>query len=231
MPKSVFVNFSKNNTFGCDQHCPFCEWTKQNFNTYYCPSKEDLKLFNNNFPDDEKWQISGGGDPLYNFEENWPKLKELINNIHSLGHKVQILTRKIDVVNKYFDILKDYVDYWYFSVDYTISSDLKSVSSKLTLEHTYVNLVLNIKEDESLNWEKIEQTIKEYEPYVNSIIFRNNFIHPISHKLYREVREKLKNISEKTRFIPHSTSSIVLFLGKIMTCKQIDEEYLKIKNK
>ena len=90
-------------------------------------------------------------------------------------------------------------------------------------------MVLNLGATDELAWDRITKAIRQYEPYVASINFRNNFIYPLKVKP-NVISQKLKDISVKAKFIPNSNNVDVLFFGQILTCQEVDNKYL-FKNK
>lgn len=219
----IFVNFAENGHFGCDQHCPFCEWAKKDYGEYYYPSDEDLhKLLQMN--DRGICQLSGGGDPLYHYEKNRDKIKHIADVVHSYNKKLQILTHKVDDVLKYFDELKEYVDDWYFSVGDKPSDSLKELS-KLLDKNIRVNIVVNLTRDETVDLDRIDNIYNSYTPYVKHIAFRENFIN----NLEQQECEKIKNIIDEK--YPHVSflqyvDFKVLFNGEIISGLELDKKYL-----
>lgn len=222
----ILVNFSENNNFGCDEHCSFCEWQKINYNKYYYPTDEELYQLHLQHPD-ELWQISGGGDPLYHFEINGDKIKHIADFGHKLGHKIEILTRKTDVALQYYEELKEYIDYWYFSVPDIPSTNFIDFTKKQSI--IKVNSILNF-EEKDIDLERIEKIYYNYEPYVNRIIFRENFIHRLEYtdKEKRSLYIKLKEKYPKIRLI-FKNKAPALFNGETENIRQIDMKYLKTK--
>ena len=222
--KVIFVNFAENNNHGCDQHCPFCEWSKINYGIYYSPSKEYLDKLHLVSKEGEEWQISGGGDPLYNYSKNKNELFRICNYAHELGHSIQILTHKVDVVYENYEELKNYVDKFYFSVGPIPSESLINLYYKYHVSFP-VNTVLNMTSSDIIDWEKVKDIIDRYLPYVIFISFRNNFIHPLENK--EEIKSKLKEISRHV-FFTSDVNALCLFNGELLTCKQIDKKYFNV---
>jgi hypothetical protein len=57
--------------------------------------------------------ISGGGDPLYRFDENFPALLSMSDTIKAEGYKVRVITREVQHVAE----LKGIADYVSISLD------------------------------------------------------------------------------------------------------------------
>ena len=223
----ILVNFVENNHFGCDEHCSFCEWQKIDYNVYYYPTDESLYELHLAYPKDD-WQISGGGDPLYHFEKNKDKIKHIADLGHQLGHKVEILTHKVNIALLYYEELKEYIDYWYFSVPETPTQDFIDFAAKKNII-IKINSVFNL--NNSVDWQRIEKIYTNYEPYVDKIIFRENFIHRLDYKTNKEKNDLARQIKEKypKAKLMLKNRAFALFNEKIENIRQIDMEYLNTK--
>ena len=99
MNRSVIVNFTDETTrFGCRFRCRFCSWRQRAIDMGdICPKPEGLKQFLSAFSG-YKVTISGGGDPLYRLDKNWPRLYSLITAIHDLGFLVEVVTKETAIL-------------------------------------------------------------------------------------------------------------------------------------
>jgi hypothetical protein len=108
---TVIVNWKKKG-FGCAKACSFCNWRDSPLLPHGGQSKEAITAFivqcNKSFI-----TISGGADPLYQFEENSQQLLEMIQTIKDHGYKVRVITREIQHIAK----LSGIVDYVSISLD------------------------------------------------------------------------------------------------------------------
>ena len=143
----VWLNFTLNGKQGCDKHCELCNFT--NYSSYLCPSIVDLKAFLTNYGHYSKLKhimLSGGGDPLFQFEKNKDKVLGIIKACKDLGFGVVIQTQEIEVVKKYYkSALKDVIGYYFASEKpnetiYSLAVDLlkekKSVAITKILNRT-----------------------------------------------------------------------------------------------
>jgi hypothetical protein len=95
MNRSVIVNFADDeHRFGCRFDCAFCSWKKRAGEIGdIAPTLAGLRRFLDGYVG-IKVTVSGGGDPLFRLERNWPRLLQLINWIHSLGFLVEVVTKE-----------------------------------------------------------------------------------------------------------------------------------------
>ena len=108
---TVLVNW-KEKGFGCAKVCSYCNWRSSSLLPHGPQSPEDVSAFisqcNKSFI-----TISGGGEPLYRFEENRHKLISMADTIKAHGFKVRIITREVQHVEK----LKGIANYVSISLD------------------------------------------------------------------------------------------------------------------
>ncbi|WP_228894834.1 hypothetical protein [Pseudoduganella aquatica] len=108
---TIIVNW-KTKGFGCAKACSYCNWRDSPLLPHGGQPKEALATFITQC-DKSFITISGGADPLYNFEEYAPKLLAMIQTIKEHDYKVRIITREIQHVAK----LRGIVDYVSISLD------------------------------------------------------------------------------------------------------------------
>ena len=105
----IFLNFSSDDKHGCSKNCSFCVF--KNKPQYMCPTVEDVNDFlfqysQNNLA--KSVVLSGGGDPLYNFEQNKDKVLAIINCIKKFEYQIIVQSYELDIIDKYCDsLLKD----------------------------------------------------------------------------------------------------------------------------
>jgi hypothetical protein len=99
MNRSIIVNMADDETrFGCRFKCKFCSWRDRATEAGdIFPSKEGVVRFLDGFRG-YKVTISGGGDPLFKLEQNWPRMHQLIEWIHELGFLVEVVTKETHIV-------------------------------------------------------------------------------------------------------------------------------------
>ena len=108
---TVLVNW-KEKGFGCAKACTYCNWRNSPLLPQGAQSPEDVSAFISQCKK-SFITISGGGDPLYRFEENRDKLLSMANTIKAHGFKVRIITREVQHIEK----LKGIADHVSISLD------------------------------------------------------------------------------------------------------------------
>ncbi len=108
---TVIVNW-KERGFGCSKACSYCNWRSSPLLPNGPQSPAAVSAF---ISQCEKSfiTISGGGDPLYRFDENFSNLLAMADTIKAHGFKVRIITREVQHVEK----LKGIADYVSISLD------------------------------------------------------------------------------------------------------------------
>lgn len=115
---TVIVNW-KAKGFGCAKVCSYCNWRSSSLLPHGPQAAEIISAFVKRCKK-SFITISGGGDPLYRFEENLPLLRSMIDTIKAAGFKVRIITREVQHVAK----LRGIVDYVSISLDDEVLSAL-----------------------------------------------------------------------------------------------------------
>ena len=99
MNRSLIVNMADETTsFGCRFKCTFCSWRdRATAAGDIFPTREGVTRFLEGFAG-YKVTISGGGDPLFKLEQNWPRLRQLVDWVHELGFLVEVVTKETALV-------------------------------------------------------------------------------------------------------------------------------------
>ena len=85
-------------SFGCRFKCKFCSWRDRATETGdIFPTRKGLTRFLDGFAG-YKVTLSGGGDPLFKLDQNWPRMHELISWIHEMGFLVEVVTKETHLV-------------------------------------------------------------------------------------------------------------------------------------
>ena len=117
---TIIVNW-KERGFGCAKACAYCNWRGSPLLPQGAQSSEDVTAFvrqcGKSFI-----TISGGGDPLYRFDENFPALLSMSDAIKAEGYKVRVITREVQHVAK----LTGLADYVSISLDDDVLQMLNS---------------------------------------------------------------------------------------------------------
>lgn len=108
---TIIVNW-KQRGFGCTKACAYCNWRGSPMLPQGAQSAaavmEFIRQCRKSFI-----TISGGGDPLYRFDENFPALLSMSDTIKAEGYKVRVITRELQHVAK----LKGLADHVSISLD------------------------------------------------------------------------------------------------------------------
>ena len=108
---TVIVNW-KASGFGCSKACSYCNWRASPLLPQGAQSHEAVSAFVRQCKK-SFITISGGGDPLYRFEDNRTTLLSMANTIRAEGFKVRIITREVAHVAE----LKGIADHVSISLD------------------------------------------------------------------------------------------------------------------
>lgn len=108
---TVIVNW-KEKGFGCAKACSYCNWRSSPLLPQGTQSPETVSAFIRQCKK-SFITISGGGDPLYRFEENHAALLSMVNTIKAQSFKIRIITREVQHVAK----LKGIADHVSISLD------------------------------------------------------------------------------------------------------------------
>lgn len=119
---TVIVNW-KAKGFGCTKACSYCNWRISPLLPHGAQSAAAVAAFVKQCKK-SFITISGGGDPLYRFEENLPSLLSMIDTIKAAGFKVRIITREVQHIAK----LKGIVDHVSISLDDDVLKELAAYS-------------------------------------------------------------------------------------------------------
>lgn len=99
IPTSKYLNYTiivnwKERGFGCAKACTYCNWRGSPMLPQGAQSVEQVRAFIQKC-DKSFITISGGGDPLYRFDENFPALQSMSDTIKAEGFKVRVITREV----------------------------------------------------------------------------------------------------------------------------------------
>lgn len=108
---TIIVNW-KERGFGCAKACAYCNWRGSPLLPQGAQSSDDVTAFIRQCMK-SFITISGGGDPLYRFDENFPALLSMSGAIKAEGYKVRVITREVQYVAK----LNGIVDHVSISLD------------------------------------------------------------------------------------------------------------------
>lgn len=206
--RNIIINFSDNGKHGCRFGCSFCNWKdREEMKSDLFPNKEALDIFLDSYKG-YRVIISGGGDPLFNYEKNNPRLISLINYIHSRGFLVDMITKEFDVVrnNPELDYL---INYWSFSTEVRDENLIKTLDS---IEAARISKLF----DENKSVKSYIDYIEFYKRHVTQIIFRQDYNNPnlennvSTPMLIKQLQ--MKYGSDFIRYVPAITCSSGLFL-------------------
>jgi hypothetical protein len=108
---TIIVNW-KAKGFGCSKVCTYCNWRGSPLLPHGPQSPEAVSAFISQCRK-SFITISGGGDPLYKFDDNKAALHSMAGTIKEHGFKARIITREVQQVAQ----LKGIVDHVSISLD------------------------------------------------------------------------------------------------------------------
>lgn len=115
---TIVVNW-KERGFGCAKACTYCNWRGSPMLPQGLQSVEQIRSFIRQC-DKSFITISGGGDPLYRFDENFPALLSMADTIKAEGFNVRVITREVQHVAK----LQGIADHVSISLDDDVQQQL-----------------------------------------------------------------------------------------------------------
>ena len=206
--RNILLNFSDNGKHGCRFNCPFCSWKNQECMEHdMIPTLENIDDFceYRNFVG-YKVTISGGGDPLFQYEKNKDTLIGIIKRINKNGYLADVITKEIDVV-KNSPELKEMVNMFSFSEE-KLNPNLLSLCKTLPLSR--ISIIFN-----SENYKYLNEYIQYYLDDVDLIYIREDFNKPndFDKNIY-EIKEIFRNFNgnSKIKFIRNDVCSNNYFL-------------------
>ena len=114
---TIIVNWQKG--FLCSRTCSYCNWRNSALLPHGSQSAEDISAFISQCTKPFV-SISGGSEPLYQFDKYAGQLLEMIRTIKEQGLKVRIITREVQHVSK----LRGIVDQFSISLDADVMAQL-----------------------------------------------------------------------------------------------------------
>jgi hypothetical protein len=166
MNRTIIVNWADETTkFGCRFHCQFCSWKDLALKIGDIDSNEKSILkFLEKF-EGYKVTISGGGDPIFKWEQNSVRLKRIITILKEEGYLVEVISKELDYIQKNInhDQILSEISHWNFSLEKVSNVNLRAIekiyqskkairiskvcspgSIKLDILENYINEYLNI---------------------------------------------------------------------------------------
>ncbi len=119
MPNFTIIVNWKTKGFGCTKACSYCNWRNSPLLPHGGQSEAAISAFISRCRKSFV-TISGGGDPLYRFDENGPALLAMVKTIKAQGFKVRIITREVRRVAA----LRGIADYVSISLDDEVLRDI-----------------------------------------------------------------------------------------------------------
>lgn len=214
---SIFLNFSKNG-HGCRNSCPFCYWKNNAIfkeNSQIIPSDADIDDFLK-YARRRTVTISGGGDPLWNFEKNKGHLYRIIDKLHSSGRTVELITRDYITLISHIDEISNMFDYFSFSISEPDENILNNIIRKLPKERIRISYVTNGDDIDT-----IDKIYSFYKDYVRKISIKENYMEPLSESSRLEYTKRYN--SDDIIFMKTNNYELVLFGEKILTTKDIND--------
>ena len=133
---TILVNWKKRG-FSCSRSCSYCSWSSSPLLPRGGQSADSVSAFVAKCRKSHV-TISGGGDPLFRFDEYAPQLHAMIDVIKSHGKKVRLISRELDHIQK----LRGLVDYVSVSLDPGVLDSVASFEPAWTGMDIEYSLVL-----------------------------------------------------------------------------------------
>lgn len=133
---TVLVNWKKKG-FACRSACPYCSWSHSPLLPHGAQSADAVSTFVAKCRKSHV-TISGGGDPLFRFDEYGSQLHAMIDVIKGHGKKVRLISRELD----HIQTLRGFVDYVSVSLDPEVLDRIASFEPAWTGMDVEYSLVL-----------------------------------------------------------------------------------------
>ena len=221
---SIILNWG-DKKHGCKFNCKFCSFRKNTLmQKRRVPSNKDIDKFLNGY-EGYKVYISGGGDPLYEYEKNKEELNRIIDYLHSKGYLVNMITKE------YKNALKIYkkINQFNFSTE-VLDKELLDVIKKIKSDcnsETDIRVSIIFDDGKSSNFYK--DYINFYATYVNEVCIREDYNKNNFRILNSSFIELLSLKSEKVVLLPAKNCDKSYYLvGDLeMTGKEmLSEKYI-----
>lgn len=226
---SIFLNFPKENslTNGCKKQCNFCYW--KNFNIKLCPTNSEIEEYLK-YCWGNTISLSGGGDPLFDFDKNKKELERICDFLHSKNRKVELISTEWNTIESELDsFIKKNIDKFAFSAqkkDEKLLLLLKKISIHYPKENIRIIKIYNKNEtiEELLNFYEF------YSDYVSIFYLRENYYDRLEPK---EIEYISNALLEKigTRMIFSRTSSQIILINNCIFDVTFFNQLLKEKEK
>ena len=133
---TILVNWKKRG-FSCSRSCSYCSWSGSPLLPRGGQSADSVSAFVTKCRKSHV-TISGGGDPLFGFDEYGPQLRGMIDVIKGHGKKVRIISRELQHIQK----LRGFVNYVSVSLDPEVLDNIASFAPAWTGMDVEYSLVL-----------------------------------------------------------------------------------------
>jgi len=163
MNHSLILNFKKDG-HGCSKACEYCNWRNSSFTKELChPSYTSLANFLKDF-----WgyrvTFSGGGDPLYDYENFKLTLKNLSDEVKTLGFLPCLITREYETA----------VDAQGLFHQISFSVDSKNGDARYAMEEIYARKIVTIVYDPARPLTFYKDLYDYFAPSVSHMIIRQD---------------------------------------------------------
>jgi len=177
---AVWLNFVDNGRHGCSKACDFCNFRKHPI--YMCPTEEGLKEYIRDYMPYSRRPsllLSGGGDPLYEFEKNREQVLMILRVCKELGVATIMQSYELDTIDRYCETLFKNIETYYFSVEGEDERLLRLIKKLTSLgKKVSITRVLNSTSDMAdLNLEKLDPWVAYYSMEGVTLHVRENYNH------------------------------------------------------
>lgn len=200
---TIFFNLTDTKKHGCQKNCSFCLF--KTHVTKMKPSLDNIVEFLIHYKDkqtpDKPYAVllTGGGDPLFNFEENKDYIVSIIKALTNLGYDILLQSNEIATINKYLDTYFADIKSFYFSTE-ILDKTLTNLTEKLLAKGKRVVLCKTVNSGSKLT-EKELQDIEEYTNYYRHsctlIRLHENYIHLLEEEDAKKLEDLCANYRQK----------------------------------
>lgn len=218
---SILLNFAPDGKHGCYNKCSFCHWKDWKDLKHMVYSNEDLIEFCK-YNRHCKVSLAGGGDPLWEFETNYPELRRMIDCLRNDCDKnVEIITTNIRTAVENYENGKLSDCSFCFSIE-TISDEIIKLLSKIPKEKIRISVLYDPVGSSKKDSEYLDRYIRTYSEYVGTICIRMDYFNNTPHSEYLEMRHKFARYPQVV-FMEKCCYQLSLLGDRICTTADIDE--------
>jgi len=233
---AVWLNFVDNGRHGCSKACVFCNF--RNHPIRMCPTEEGLREYIRDYMSYSRRPsllLSGGGDPLYEFEKNQEQVLMILRICKELGIATIMQSYELDTIDKYCETLFGDIERYYFSSEGEDERLLRLIKKLTALgKKVSITRVLNRTSDiQDLKLEELDPWVAYYSMEGVTLHIRENYNHCYTddenEAIRRAIMERyIDNPSYRVHYRPHK-NTLGRFIGLMNDEVLYGEDFISLR--